>query len=46
MITTNVTHKGNFFVHTKDPAGDWSDPIWIDKRGIDPSLFFDDKGKD
>jgi len=24
---------------------DWSDPIWFDFEGIDPSLFFDDDGR-
>ncbi len=45
MITTNVSAKGNFFVTAKDPAGEWSNPVWIDIPGIDPSLFFDDDGK-
>lgn len=44
MITTNVTGGGNFFVTAKNPAGPWSDPIWIDKNGFDPSFFFDDDG--
>ena len=42
MVTTNVTDKGNFLVHTTDPAGEWSDPVWIKQGGIDPSLFFED----
>jgi alpha-N-arabinofuranosidase len=41
MITTNVSGKGNFLVHTKDPAGEWSDPIWLEQAGIDPSLYFE-----
>ena len=47
MITTNVSHRGSFFVTAKDPAGPWSEPIWIagHQGGIDPSLFFDDDGK-
>jgi alpha-N-arabinofuranosidase len=47
MITTNVSTRGSFFVTAKDPAGPWSEPIWIDAQGggIDPSLFFDDDGK-
>jgi xylan 1,4-beta-xylosidase len=45
MITTNVDGGGNFYVTAKDPAGPWSEPIWIkDGGGIDPSLFFDDDG--
>jgi alpha-N-arabinofuranosidase len=41
MITTNVSDKGNFIVHTKDPAGEWSDPVWLKQQGIDPSLYFE-----
>ncbi len=41
MITTNTSDKGNFIVHTKDPAGEWSDPVWLVQKGIDPSLFWD-----
>jgi xylan 1,4-beta-xylosidase len=44
MVTTLVDGGGNFFVTTKDPAGPWSDPVWLDRGGIDPSLFFDDDG--
>ena len=45
MITTNI-RLGNFFVKTKDPFGEWSDPIRLpDVGGIDPSFFFDDNGK-
>jgi len=28
-----------------NPAGPWSDPIWLNFDGIDPSLFFDDDGR-
>ncbi len=46
MVTTLKTETGgNFFVHTTDPAGDWSEPVMLDQGGIDPSLFFDDDGK-
>lgn len=42
MITTNVMGGGNFYVTAKDPAGEWSDPVYLpDAEGIDPSLFFD-----
>jgi alpha-N-arabinofuranosidase len=44
VITTNTSTDGNFYVYTHDPAGEWSEPIWIDYRGIDPSLFFDTDG--
>ena len=29
MITTNVDGGGNFFVTAKDPAGPWSEPVWL-----------------
>ncbi|MBN1790453.1 MAG: glycoside hydrolase family 43 protein [Bacteroidales bacterium] len=45
MVTTNVSGKGNFYVHTQDPAGEWSEPVWVNQGGIDPTLFFDDDGK-
>ena len=45
MITTNMAGGGNFYVTASDPAGPWSDPIWIEAIGIDPDLFFDDDGK-
>ncbi|MGK7395876.1 MAG: glycoside hydrolase family 43 protein [Candidatus Cyclobacteriaceae bacterium M3_2C_046] len=45
MVTTNVSHGGNFYVYTKNPYGDWSDPVYLDQSGIDPSFFFDDNGK-
>lgn len=42
ITCTLIDHKGNFVVTAKDPAGPWSDPIWLDDvKGIDPSLFFD-----
>lgn len=44
MITT-VAGKGNFYVTAKDPAGPWSDPVWLSSPGIDPSLFWDDDGR-
>src|SRR5581483_5212110 len=45
MVTTNVTSGGNFVVHTRDPFGAWSEPIWLGQGGIDPSLFFDADGR-
>lgn len=45
MVTTNVG-AGNFFVKTKDPFGEWSDPIMLPEvAGIDPAFFFDEDGK-
>ena len=42
MTCTNIDKNGNFVMTAKNPAGPWSNPIWLPKvRGIDPSLFFD-----
>lgn len=46
IINTLVGQKGNFIITAKDPAGPWSNPIWLDDApGIDPSLFWDDDGR-
>jgi len=46
MVTTLVDGGGNFYVTARNPAGPWSDPIWLPEvDGIDPSFFFDDDGK-
>lgn len=44
MTTTNVSDRGNLIVHTDDLEKGWSDPVWVDQGGIDPSLLFDDDG--
>ncbi len=45
VVCTMVDAGGNFLVTAKNPAGPWSDPIWYDFEGIDPSLFFDEDGR-
>lgn len=45
VITTDVNGGGNFYVTAANPAGPWSDPIYVDQGQFDPSLFFDDDGK-
>lgn len=42
MVTTNDTTHQNFYVWTDDIYGEWSDPIYVDQGGIDPSLYFED----
>lgn len=42
LTCTHVDKKGNFVVTAKNPAGPWSDPVYLPQvKGIDPSLFFD-----
>ncbi|HEX6260148.1 MAG TPA: glycoside hydrolase family 43 protein, partial [Woeseiaceae bacterium] len=43
VLNTAVDSGGNYFVTATDPAGPWSDPVWLPGiDGIDPSFFFDD----
>ena len=48
IISTIVAGQGlssrNFYVHADDPKGPWSDPVFVNQSGIDPSLFIDDDG--
>ncbi|PZO92225.1 MAG: glycoside hydrolase 43 family protein [Sphingomonas sanxanigenens] len=44
IVNTCVDCGGNFVITAKDPKGPWSDPVWFDFDGIDPSLFFDEDG--
>lgn len=45
VTCTMVDGGGNFLMTATDPAGPWSDPLWLSFEGIDPSLFFDDDGR-
>ncbi|WP_232823564.1 glycoside hydrolase family 43 protein [Dyella sp. C9] len=46
VVNTAVDSGGNFIATATNPAGPWSDPVWLrGVDGIDPSLFFDDDGK-
>ncbi|RVX74738.1 hypothetical protein B0A52_01015 [Exophiala mesophila] len=54
VVCTNVIHNEgstkdvteNFIVSTHDIWSDeWSDPVYFEFQGIDPSLFFDQDGK-
>jgi alpha-N-arabinofuranosidase len=45
LITTCNKCGGNFYMTANDPAGEWSNPVWLNEaEGIDPSLFWDDDG--
>lgn len=46
LLCCNFSDAGNFIVSAKDPAGPWSEPVFLpDVPGIDASLFFDDDGR-
>jgi len=45
-LVDGKTRSGNFIVTASDPAGPWSEPIWLENApGYDPSLFFDEDGR-
>lgn len=48
FITTNVSDfdAGHVLVSAVDPAGEWSDPVFVPEAiGIDPDLSWDDDGQ-
>ncbi|RAR00718.1 glycoside hydrolase family 43 protein [Stemphylium lycopersici] len=52
LVYTDVKRKDgsfkdnpNYIVHADKIEGPWSDPIYINNSGFDPSLFHDDDGK-
>jgi alpha-N-arabinofuranosidase len=45
ILNTCTGCGGNFVVTARNPAGPWSDPVWLPEvNGIDTSFFFDDDG--
>jgi alpha-N-arabinofuranosidase len=44
ILNTCVDCGGNFLITARNPAGPWSDPVWLPFEGIDCSLFVDDDG--
>ena len=44
IVNTCIECGGNFVITATDPAGPWSDPVWLDFAGIDPSLYFAEDG--
>jgi len=40
-VTATLEKYGNFIITSADPAGEWSDPVWVEMGGIDPSLYFE-----
>jgi xylan 1,4-beta-xylosidase len=52
LIYTDVKHYAgifrdthNYLVTTTDLRGEWSEPIYLNSSGFDPSLFHDDDGR-
>ncbi len=51
LVYTNVRQRGaimqtdNFLVTASDINGGWSDPVYLNSLGFDPSLFHDEDGR-
>ncbi|MDR2805491.1 MAG: glycoside hydrolase family 43 protein [Dysgonamonadaceae bacterium] len=45
VICTNTSGGGNFYCTATDPAGPWSEPVWVTINSIDPDIFWDEDGK-
>ena len=52
LVYTDVKRKDgsfkdtpNYIVHSETIEGPWSDPIYVNSSGFDPSLFHDEDGK-
>jgi alpha-N-arabinofuranosidase len=44
-LVDGTRESGTFLLTADDPAGEWSDPLWLpDAPGFDPSLFVDGDG--
>jgi xylan 1,4-beta-xylosidase len=41
----NYRDTHNYLVTTADIRGDWSEPVYLNSTGFDPSLFHDDDGR-
>ena len=41
IVNTCVECGGNFVITADDPAGPWSDPVWLPFEGIDPSVYWE-----
>ncbi len=44
LVVTNYASNGNAIFTATDPAGPWSEPIWLWDWNCDPSLLFDNDG--
>jgi xylan 1,4-beta-xylosidase len=46
IVNTCIDCGSNFIISATDPAGPWSDPVFLPTvDGIDPDLLFDDDGR-
>jgi len=43
--TSQIKDVNNYLVTSTDICGEWSEPIYLNSSGFDPSLFHDDDGR-
>lgn len=41
-VTATFSERGNFIITAEKPEGPWSEPVWVDMDGLDPSMYFED----
>ncbi|RIV86732.1 glycoside hydrolase family 43 protein [Aurantiacibacter zhengii] len=41
IVNTCIECGNNFVITAESAAGPWSDPVWLEFGGIDPSLYFE-----
>lgn len=45
VISSQYRDMHNYLVTAKDVRGEWSEPVYLNSTGFDPSLFHDDDGR-
>jgi len=45
IVNTCIDCGGNYVITSDKAEGPWSDPVWLDFGGIDPSLVFGEDGR-
>jgi len=45
IVNTCIECGGNFVITADNAEGPWSDPVWLEFGGIDPSLVFGEDGR-
>lgn len=45
IVNTCIECGGNYVITADKAEGPWSDPVWLDFGGIDPSLVFGENGE-
>lgn len=41
-IAATFDGMGNFIINSENPSEGWSNPVWVENDGIDPTILFED----